>query len=72
MYYERNIVFILCFNIVCFISHLITGVGVSLGDMRNHVMREIPGLAERGISRDAIHMLLQPPRKNSTRSQRYK
>ena len=47
-------------------------MGVSLADMRKHVMREIPELAERGISRDAIHMLLQPPRKNSTRSQRYK
>ena len=41
-----------------------TGVDVSLDDMRNHVMREIPGLAEKGISRDPIYMLLQPPRKN--------
>ena len=72
MYYKRNIVFIICFKIVCFLSRLITGVGVSLADMRKHVMREIPELAERGISRDAIHMLLQPLHKNSTRSQRYK
>ena len=56
MQYERNIVFILCFTIVCFISHLITGGGVLLADMKNHVMREIPGLVERCISRDAIHM----------------
>ena len=47
-------------------------MGVSLANMRKHVMREIPELAERGTSRDAIHMLLQPPRKNSTRPQRYK
>ena len=47
-------------------------MGVSLADIRKHVMREIPGLAERGISRDVIHMILQPPSKNSTRSQRYK
>ena len=57
---------------VCFISHLITGVGVSLVDKRNHVMREIPGLDETGTSRDTIHILLQPPRKTSTRSQKYK
>ena len=72
MQYERNIVFILCFTIVCFISHLITGVGVLPADMKNHVMREIPGLVERCISRDAIHMFFQPPRKNSIGSQRYK
>ena len=64
----REILSLFCFTIVCFISHLITGVGVLLA----HVMREIPGLVERCISRDPIHMFFQPPRKNSTGSQRYK
>ena len=68
----REILSLFCFTIVCFISHLITGVGVLLADMKNHVMREIPGLVERCISRDAIHMFFQPPRKNSIGSQRYK
>ena len=42
----------------CVISQLKTGVGVSLDYMRNHVVRQTPGLAERRISRDVIHMLL--------------
>ena len=57
---------------MCFISRLVTAVGISLDGMRKHVMREIPGLAEKGISRDAIHILFQPPRKNLTRYEWYK
>ena len=67
MKYKKNIVFILCFNRVCFISRLVTDVGISVDGMRKHVMREIPGLAEKGISRDAIDIIFQPPRKNLTR-----
>jgi len=48
------------------------GTGVSLADIQNHIMREIPALKERGISRDCIHMLMKPPRRNSTRACRYK
>ena len=72
MRYKKNIAFILCFNRVYFKSYLTTGKGVSPDNMRNHVMREIPGLAERGISCDAIPMLLQPPHKSSTSPQIYR
>ena len=46
------------------------GTGVSLNDIKKHVLKQIPGLQI--ISRDAIHYLMAPPRKNATRSCRYK
>ena len=33
------------FNIVCFLSNLVTGASVSLADTRNHILRGIPELA---------------------------
>ena len=50
----------------------ILGNGVSLSDVREHLLKVVPGLEARGIGRDAVHFLLVPPRKNSTRACRYK
>ena len=36
------------------------------------MLREIPELEEKGISRDCIHLLMKPPRRNSIRAHRYK
>ena len=49
-----------------------TGTGVSLKQIREYVMNEVPGLRDKGISRDTIHFLLAPPRKNTIRAERYK
>ena len=54
-------------------STTITGTGVGLKDIQNHLLESIPGLKEQGgISLDTIHHLMVPPRKNSTRARRYK
>ena len=47
-------------------------MGVSLKDIRNHLLDKFPELKEVGIQRDAIHFLMALPRKNSSRSCRYK
>jgi hypothetical protein len=49
-----------------------TGTGVTLKDLRQHLLQNIPGLKEHGISRDTIHHLMVAPRKNSSRADRYK
>ena len=49
-----------------------TGTGVSLEQIRVHALKAVPGLSERGISRDAIHLLMVPPKKNTIRASRYK
>ena len=50
-----------------------TGAGVTLNDIRKHLLEVVPGLKQDGgISRDTIHRLTVAPRKNSTRAQRYK
>ena len=47
-------------------------MGVSLKDTRNHLLDKFPELKEVVIQRDAIHFLMALPRKNSSRSCRYK
>ena len=45
-----------------------TGRGVTLSDIRKHLLDNVPGLAEDdGISTDTVHRLTYPPRKNSFR-----
>ena len=45
---------------------------MSLRDIQSHLLKVIPGLSERGISRDAIHTLMVPPKLNGSRAHRYK
>ena len=47
-------------------------MGVSLKNIRNHLLDQFPELKEVGIQRDTIHFLMAPPRKNSSPSCRYK
>ena len=47
-------------------------MGISLKDIRNHLLNKFPELKEVGIQRDAIHFLMAPPWKNSSHSCRYK
>lgn len=62
---------LICKNIYLLDSHSqLLGTGVSLADIRKHVLEQIPEL--KNISRDAIHYLMAPPRKNSSRFPRYK
>ncbi len=49
-----------------------TGTGVTLKDMKQHLLDNVPGLKEHGISLDTIHHLMVAPRKNSSRANRYK
>ena len=50
-----------------------TGTGVSLRNIQEHVIENVPGLKEAGgISVDAIHNLFVPPNKNSSRAHLYK
>ena len=48
------------------------GTGVSLKNIRDHVLKVVPGLRDVGIGRDSIHLLMKPPRKNTVRASRYK
>ena len=48
-----------------------TGTGVSLKDLQKHLLQNVPGLREHGISRDTIHHLMIPPRKLNRQSIRY-
>ena len=49
-----------------------TGNGIILRDIRKHLLENVPGLSNHGISLDAIHHLTVAPRKNSSRFHRYK
>ena len=48
-----------------------TGTGVALKDLQQHLLQNVPGLKEHGISRDTIHHLMIPPRKSNRQSIRY-
>lgn len=37
-------------------------VGVSLGNIRDHLMQNIPGLKEHGLSKHTVARLMEPPR----------
>ena len=47
------------------------GTGVSLKDLQKHLLQNVPGLKEHGISRDTIHHLMIPSRKSNRQSIRY-
>ena len=50
-----------------------TGTGVSLKDIQEHVIQNVPGLKEAGgVKIDALHQLFIAPRKHSSRAFRYK
>lgn len=53
-------------------SSTATGSGVTLGQIRAHLFKTIPGLEEHGISRTTIHQLFVPPRKNTIAAKSYK
>lgn len=44
--------------------------GVSLEDIRKHLLKMVPGL--KVISRDTVHRLMLPPRKNTLQAKKYK
>eukprot|EP00117_Sycon_ciliatum_P025801 scpid112226/ scgid21331/ len=46
-------------------------MGVSLTDIREHVMKRMPEVREKGISRTAIHQLLVAPRQSTINAARY-
>lgn len=48
-----------------------TGQGVTLGQIKQHLLSTVEGLAEHGISRDTIHLMMAPPRKGTKRAGRY-
>lgn len=39
--------------------------GVSLGQIRHHLLDSIPGLKEHGMSKRSVHRLMEPPRKGT-------
>ena len=47
-------------------------LGISLKDLRKHLLASVPGLKEKGISRTAIHELMMPPRQKTVNAGRYK
>ena len=47
-------------------------VGVSLGEIREHLLHTVPGLRERGFSGTSVARLMQPPRRGTIASSRYK
>ena len=49
-----------------------TGTGVTLRDLKQHLLDTVPGLKDHGISVDTVHHLMVAPRKNSSHADRYK
>lgn len=47
------------------------GVGVSLVQIRDHLMQTIPGLKEHGLSKHAVAHLMEPPRRGTVAAKRY-
>ena len=47
-------------------------VGVSLREIREHLLSTVPGLRGRGISTSSVARLIQPPRRGTIASSRYK
>lgn len=46
-------------------------MGVTLSDIRSHLLEQFPALKERGISRTVIHQLMVAPRKGTRNALRY-
>ena len=49
-----------------------SGAGVSLDQVRNHLLQTVPGLKEHGIGKTAVAYLFCPPNKGRKSSARYK
>eukprot|EP00117_Sycon_ciliatum_P043397 scpid28652/ scgid31427/ len=49
-----------------------SSMGVSLHEIRSHLLKTIPGLKEAGISVETVHRLMLPPRKGTTRANQFK
>ena len=49
-----------------------TSLGVTLQQLRDHLLKTVPGLASAGISRSTVHRLMLPPRKGTTAAKSYK
>ena len=45
--------------------------GVSPGQIRDHLLQNIPGLKEHGISKHTVARLMEPPRRGTVASKRY-
>ena len=50
----------------------ITSYGVSLKVIREHLIKEIPGLQEHGINETSVHYLFNPVNKRTFTAARYK
>ena len=53
-------------------SDATTSLGVTLEDLRKHLLKVIPVLQESGLSRTTVHELMFPPRQKTQNSKRYK
>ena len=49
-----------------------SSLGVTLADLRKHLLSAVPGLQEKGLSHTTVHELLAPPRKKTRSAKRYK
>ena len=49
-----------------------TSLGVTLNDLRKHLLKSVPELQTKGLSRTTVHELLVPPRKRTTNAAGYK
>ena len=47
-------------------------IGVSIAEIREHLLSNVPGLREHGISSSAVSRLLEPPHRGTIASTRYK
>lgn len=53
-------------------SDVANSLGVTLEDLRQHLLSVIPGLKQSGLSRTTVHELLTPPRMKTRNAKRYK
>ena len=49
-----------------------SSLGVTLADLRKHLLSAVPGLQEKGLSCTTVHELLVPPRKKTANAKCYK
>jgi hypothetical protein len=53
-------------------SSISNASGVTLNDIRTHLLKTVPGLKENGISRATVHRLFHPPNKRHNSAKLYK
>lgn len=56
---------------VCCRESIASTPGVSLGAIRTHLLVNVPGLKEHGISVHTVAHLMEPPRRHTIAAQRY-